>query len=92
MKCDKLRPTCARCARLGIECSVQLRGRGRPPNSARTEAERADAKARRAALAAGDRNLSFNSTNSFGAGSSQSSFGGLTPRSGVGGGSAPGGE
>jgi len=70
---------------------VQLRGRGRPPNSARTEAERADAKARRAALAAGDRNLSFNSTNSFGAGSPQSSFGGLTPRSGVGGGT-PGGK
>lgn len=32
IKCDKETPNCGRCVRLGIECSAQLRGRGRPPN------------------------------------------------------------
>jgi len=32
IKCDKRGPVCGRCARLGVECTAQLRGRGRPPN------------------------------------------------------------
>lgn len=40
IKCDKNFPKCGRCTRLGIECSAQLRGRGRPPNSVR-QAEQA---------------------------------------------------
>lgn len=35
IKCDKNTPSCGRCVRLGIECSAQLRGRGRPPNNAK---------------------------------------------------------
>jgi hypothetical protein len=35
IKCDKAHGgKCGRCARLGMECQAQLRGRGRPPNSA----------------------------------------------------------
>lgn len=30
IKCDKMLPTCSRCARLGIDCHAQARGRGRP--------------------------------------------------------------
>ena len=37
VKCDKKRPKCGRCTRLGVECLAQLRGRGRPPNSARKQ-------------------------------------------------------
>mmetsp|Transcript_22825 Transcript_22825/g.26847 ORF Transcript_22825/g.26847 Transcript_22825/m.26847 type:complete len:612 (+) Transcript_22825:54-1889(+) len=41
VKCDKVRPKCARCIRLGIDCNEQLRGRGRPPNSLRLNQDRA---------------------------------------------------
>ena len=37
IKCDKMSPTCGRCARLGLECHAQLRGRGRPPNTSKPQ-------------------------------------------------------
>jgi len=33
IKCDKMQPSCGRCVRLGLECTAQARGRGRPPGS-----------------------------------------------------------
>jgi len=41
VKCDKVRPMCGRCSRLGLSCGSQARGRGRPPNSARGAASTA---------------------------------------------------
>lgn len=34
VKCDKHRPVCGRCSRIGFNCNPQLRGRGRPPGKA----------------------------------------------------------
>ena len=49
IKCDKvLSGKCGRCTRLGIECHAQLRGRGRPPNSASQLVPTPAAKATRA--------------------------------------------